>query len=105
MEIICPYCKTKLTDGDDVVVCSDCGMPHHKECWIENQGCTTFGCIGSISYSKEKDLSGSQQNTVDFEITFDGDIILGNVYCWRCGTLNDAANVYCSFCGSKLIKK
>ena len=105
MEIICPYCKTKLTSKDDVVFCSDCGMPHHKECWVENQGCTTFGCTGSISAPKEKSVPVIQQQEDDFEITFDGDIILGNVYCWKCGKLNDAGNAYCSSCGSKLIKK
>ena len=30
------------------MVCSACEMPHHKDCWIENQGCTTFGCQGTI---------------------------------------------------------
>ncbi len=45
---ICPYCKTAFVMGDEVVVCSACEMPHHKDCWIENQGCTTFGCQGTI---------------------------------------------------------
>ena len=45
---ICPYCKTELKENDDIVVCSICDMPHHKDCWIENQGCTTFGCLGTI---------------------------------------------------------
>ena len=45
---ICPYCKTEFKEGDDVVVCSICEMPHHKECWIENKACTTFGCTGTI---------------------------------------------------------
>lgn len=43
---ICPYCKTKIMEGDAVIVCPDCGMPHHAECWQENQGCTVFGCAG-----------------------------------------------------------
>ena len=45
---ICPYCKTPLTEEDDIVVCSVCEMPHHKDCWIENAACTTFGCTGSM---------------------------------------------------------
>lgn len=45
---ICPFCKTAFKEGDDIVICSACDMPHHKECWIENQGCTTFGCSGTI---------------------------------------------------------
>ena len=32
----------------EIVQCSACEMPHHKDCWIENQGCTTFGCQGTI---------------------------------------------------------
>ncbi len=45
---VCPYCKTEFIEGDEIVVCSDCEMPHHKECFIENKGCTTFGCQGSM---------------------------------------------------------
>lgn len=45
---ICPYCKTAFVEGDEIVQCSACEMPHHKDCWIENQGCTTFGCQGTI---------------------------------------------------------
>ncbi len=45
---VCPYCKAEFKEGDDVVICSACEMPHHKECWVENQGCTTFGCTGTI---------------------------------------------------------
>lgn len=45
---VCPYCKTEFGLGDDIVVCSECDMPHHKECWVENQSCTTFGCLGTI---------------------------------------------------------
>ena len=46
----CPYCKTRLTEEDDIVVCSACDMPHHLSCWQDNQGCTTFGCTGSIQH-------------------------------------------------------
>lgn len=45
---VCPYCKTPLVEGDTVVFCSVCDMPHHLSCWQDNQGCTTFGCTGSI---------------------------------------------------------
>lgn len=45
---ICPYCKSELKEDEDIVVCSHCEMPHHKDCWIENKGCTTFGCQGTI---------------------------------------------------------
>ncbi len=44
----CPFCKTKFTESDSVVFCSACEMPHHLPCWETNQGCTTFGCTGSM---------------------------------------------------------
>ncbi len=44
----CPYCKTKFLETDEIVVCDICEMPHHKDCWIENGECTTFGCTGKI---------------------------------------------------------
>lgn len=40
----CPYCQSPLKKNADVIICSVCGAPHHKECWEENNGCTTYGC-------------------------------------------------------------
>lgn len=44
----CPYCRSKIAEGEEAVVCSVCEMPHHLECWVENRSCTTFGCPGTI---------------------------------------------------------
>ena len=46
---VCPFCKTTFSATDDIVVCSSCEMPHHKDCWVEHGGCTTFGCMGTIN--------------------------------------------------------
>ncbi len=40
----CPYCQFPLKTDSEVVKCPACQVPHHKECWQENRGCTTFGC-------------------------------------------------------------
>ena len=53
----CPFCKTPFEEGDVIVVCSTCEMPHHLSCWQENNGCTTFGCTGTI-----KETVGSVQS-------------------------------------------
>lgn len=29
----CPVCKRQFEDGDDIVVCPECGTPHHRECY------------------------------------------------------------------------
>ena len=35
----CLVCGQKFKDTDDVVVCPDCGTPHHRECWFNNGKC------------------------------------------------------------------
>ena len=43
---ICPYCRFPIKPGEEIMVCPQCGVPHHFDCWRENQGCTTYGCTG-----------------------------------------------------------
>lgn len=40
----CPYCQSPIKPGVGVASCTLCGVPHHRECWDANGGCTTFGC-------------------------------------------------------------
>ena len=35
----CVYCHKPFEDGDDVVVCPECGAPHHRNCYKENGKC------------------------------------------------------------------
>jgi hypothetical protein len=95
----CPFCKTEFKENDDIVVCSDCDMPHHKDCWIENQGCTTFGCLGSI-----KSVDGSETTVTSKEITFEDDpnVNSNTIYCTQCGSPNNQSSSFCSRCGSRL---
>ncbi len=32
----CPYCQFPLKADSEVVQCSSCKMPHHRNCWAEN---------------------------------------------------------------------
>ena len=42
---LCPYCRTEIPPDDArAVICEGCQTPHHAECWLENGGCTLFGC-------------------------------------------------------------
>ena len=45
----CPYCQVVIKPGQNVVVCSQCGVAHHKECWDANGGCTTLSCAGGAA--------------------------------------------------------
>ncbi|MBO5437987.1 MAG: hypothetical protein J6A23_10020 [Thermoguttaceae bacterium] len=40
----CLYCSSAIQDGDVSVYCPECGAEFHHECWLENEGCSTYGC-------------------------------------------------------------
>lgn len=92
---MCPYCKTEILPEDDVVVCSQCEMPHHKDCWVDNQGCTTFGCQGTIKNAGSETTSVTATQ-MQYEEASAG------VYCAQCGAANDATYSFCAKCGSRL---
>lgn len=35
----CPVCGESFTPDDDIVVCPDCGTPHHRECYAAENKC------------------------------------------------------------------
>ena len=35
----CPVCNQAFTADDDIVVCPDCGAPHHRDCWKIKNAC------------------------------------------------------------------
>ncbi len=99
VEKMCPFCKTAFKESDNIVICSDCDMPHHKDCWIENQGCTTFGCMGSIK-SADGSLTSVTSKQIEYEETSSS---AQSVFCTHCGRKNDSASSFCSGCGSRII--
>jgi len=82
---VCPYCKTEFKEDDDVVVCSICEMPHHKDCWVENKACTTFGCTGTIK--------GAEQASAVPE---------HNHFCMNCGASLKEGQRFCVSCGTQV---
>ena len=49
----CPVCNSNFTENDDVVVCPDCGTPHHRECYKKIGKCFNENMHGSDSISAE----------------------------------------------------
>ena len=35
----CKVCQEPFKDGDDIVVCPDCGTPYHRECYKKAGKC------------------------------------------------------------------
>lgn len=99
---ICPYCKGAFTEEDEVVICSHCEMPHHKECWIDNKGCTTFGCTGTVQgidfgsdMGEESVLKCEQKEAVQR--------VESPAFCSKCGAAVIPGNSFCGKCGAAVM--
>lgn len=54
---LCPICLKEFAEGDDIVVCPECGTPHHRECWKEN-GC----CANTANHGENFEWHKTQQS-------------------------------------------
>ena len=123
----CPYCKTVIRPEDEIITCSQCDMPHHLECWVENQGCTTFGCSGTIqglstppaypqnypaapaAYAAPAAPSQAAYPPAAYAQT-PAPATQPTAYpvspeyrfCTKCGTRNKFDNLFCTACGNRL---
>jgi hypothetical protein len=86
----CAVCGKVFTDDDDVVVCPECGVPYHRECWqIENK-CLYEARHGEVA--ENADRSGEN----------DGEQTHEPIRCARCGAQNDDDRMFCVQCGMPL---
>jgi hypothetical protein len=46
----CTICQSAVNPGEPSLRCPDCGFVFHRECWVENRGCATYGCpqVGTL---------------------------------------------------------
>lgn len=86
----CPVCENRFENGDDVVVCPECGAPHHRECW-EKLGHCFFEDRHREGFSFENAGGGEQEDG--------GDDAAETAICPRCGAENERTNFYCGTCG------
>ena len=93
---ICPFCKTKISADDEVMICPACNTPHHKSCWDENKGCTTFGCT-------EQHYEEQGTNPTDVCKKCGAPLGDGQDFCPKCGTpKNEPKKNVCANCGAEL---
>lgn len=60
MSPVCPYCRTEIGEAEgERQECPGCGTPHHSDCFIENGGCTVFGCSHAPSDEAKVTVSGT----------------------------------------------
>lgn len=94
-EYKCPICDKQFKKGDDVVVCPECGAPHHRECYEKEGHCHFADKHGAdFSFEKEQLEEAEQQAEQDAKD--------GVVLCKRCGAENPKEMFYCCNCGAPL---
>jgi hypothetical protein len=56
--ILCPICLSPVQDAAEAKTCPECGQLHHRECWQEMGGCSTYGCKRAPATTKEGQTAG-----------------------------------------------
>ncbi len=91
----CPVCDAEFTENDDVVICPECGTPHHRSCYNKNGQCINIdwhkeGKVWQTPINNDKN-SNAKKNTS-----------LSYVRCANCGTFNPDNISICGKCGTPL---
>ena len=87
----CPVCQKRFENGDDVVVCPECGAPHHRECFEE---------LGPCFY-ESRHAQGFNFENPDDDTQPDAEAPTV-IHCPRCQAENEKTAFYCSTCGYPL---
>ena len=43
-EALCGACQSPISLLEETYKCPECGVRFHAECWVENRGCSSYGC-------------------------------------------------------------
>lgn len=99
----CPVCKKEFTGDDDVVVCPECGTPHHRSCYAEKNRCenaekhpTGFFWEPKRAPQLAGDASPKQPQADEQS---NGHRV---IFCPNCGRENPAEEPVCTGCGARL---
>lgn len=87
----CPVCEKIFEENDDIVVCPDCGTPHHRECYRAEGKCANF------MRHQENFRWSANENSQDEKIEAEA-----AVTCEYCGTENSKSAGQCVSCGHPL---
>ena len=90
----CVVCGQVFKKEDDIVVCPDCGTPHHRACY-EKLG----HCGNEALHATGEEWTPPSQWSEKNEKVFDGE---GPLRCSRCGTVCRAGTLFCPVCGTPI---
>jgi hypothetical protein len=102
----CPYCQTNIKDTADKIICPDCRTPHHKECWEENKGCTTYGCKSNPNTEKKESIDIGDRTIENIQKMLVKEEVKVNTFeCPNCSKQIEVSSVFCKYCGAGLSGK
>lgn len=84
--IPCPVCGQIFQDGEDIVVCPECGTPYHRACWEKTGHCLHEAEHAAGFVWQPPRAAASEQELV----------------CPNCGTHNPPGTERCQHCGVPL---
>ncbi len=87
-QCLCPICQSAIQPQEEAIDCPGCGQVHHRECWVEVGGCSTYGCPQVPVLEKES----PEQATTAW-----GDTKI----CPVCGEKIKSIATVCRFCKSR----
>lgn len=82
----CPICHKPFSGEDDIVVCPQCGAPHHRDCWNRTGACAHAAGHGTAKQWKPQPSRDDDEARI----------------CGNCGTANPPEAVHCTKCGHVL---
>lgn len=89
----CPVCSKAFSQDDDIVVCPQCGLPHHRECWKSIGRCYEADKHGTAEqWSRERAQNAAPKPTANAVMHT----------CPHCNTQNAEYAEFCARCGYPL---
>lgn len=93
----CPVCHHIFTEDDDVVFCPDCGTPHHRACWEQQQHCANEALHGT-GFTWGNPHEEPPKKTASAPAA-------KRIRCGNCGSWNEPGTNVCTNCGERIEKK
>ncbi len=85
---VCDVCGEPFVNDSDIVVCPDCGTPHHRRCWHQ-----LGHCVNRDKHNTDFEWKPVAENIPQIE---------NGITCPDCGAMMPQGTMYCENCGRQL---